>query len=253
MNLKKIITAGSVLTLQYTLVFAELEPFEGKNDKYGYKNEIDKVVIPAQYDKAYDFSKNGLAEVELNFKYGFINKKGKVVIPIKYDEAWDFDEKGLALVSLKGKWGHINMKDEMVKTEEAIKPKKVATTLVDSVQNITLKVESAKEVIKQDILKEDNSRENVKLVKQEIKALKAMENTHTILKEIYIQSGVFGNQANIIKAESAIFKNGLQYKSIKIEKFTKVMIGPFNSLKDAKVSLSMIKARVNKDAFIVKL
>ncbi len=82
-----------------------------ENDKFGYK-EGDKIVIPAQYDRAYIFSE-GLARVEINDKYGFINKTGKVVIPLKYDDAEGFSE-GLAKVRFNKKCGFINKKGKEV-------------------------------------------------------------------------------------------------------------------------------------------
>ena len=82
------------------------------NEKYGFIDKTDKVVIPIKYDYAWSFSE-GLAKVKLNGKYGFIDKSGKVVIPIKYDYAGDFSE-GLAKVELNGKWGFIDKTGKVV-------------------------------------------------------------------------------------------------------------------------------------------
>jgi hypothetical protein len=76
------------------------------NNKYGFIDKTDKVVIPIIYDDAYNFSE-GLARVELDGKWGYIDKTGKEVIPIIYDNVWSFKE-GLARVKLNGKWGYID-------------------------------------------------------------------------------------------------------------------------------------------------
>ena len=83
---------------------AKYEKFE-EYGKQGFKKD-GVVVIPAIYDKAWDF-REGLALVELNDKWGYIDKIGKEVIPIKYNEVYSFKE-GLALVKLNGKWGYID-------------------------------------------------------------------------------------------------------------------------------------------------
>jgi len=55
--------------------------------KYGFKDAKGKIIIPAIYDAAGDFSE-GLARVNLGFtmssngKWGFIDTTGKLVIPI---------------------------------------------------------------------------------------------------------------------------------------------------------------------------
>lgn len=52
--------------------------------KRGYYNSYTgKIVVPAQYRRAWIFSE-GLAAVQKNGMIGFINRKGEVVIPFKY-------------------------------------------------------------------------------------------------------------------------------------------------------------------------
>ena len=117
-----------------------------KKGKYGFKNEKGKVVIPAKYDEAWNFSEGlaavkvngkwkfidkndnmvipakydlafsfseGSAPVRVNAKYGFIDKNDYMVIPAKYDDAWWFSE-GLAAVKVNDKWGFIDKNDNMV-------------------------------------------------------------------------------------------------------------------------------------------
>jgi WG containing repeat len=108
-----------------------------QNGKFGYIDRTGKIVIPAQYAKAWDFSeglaavsmddetygyidtngkmtisprkfefvhefKNGLAIIQIRefsgTRYGYIDRTGKIVIPAQYTSAENFSE-GLALVS----------------------------------------------------------------------------------------------------------------------------------------------------------
>lgn len=85
-----------------------------KNDKYGFKDIRGKVVIPAQYDDAFNF-KEGFSCVEKNGKYGYINRKNKLVIPYQFDLAMSFSE-GLACVTKGEKTGYID-KDGEIKFE----------------------------------------------------------------------------------------------------------------------------------------
>ncbi|MBQ9184159.1 MAG: WG repeat-containing protein [Neisseriaceae bacterium] len=59
---------------------------------YGFADETGKIVIPMQYDKAWQF-KNGLAKVERNKRYGLIDKSGKIIIPPQYNELNYFTDK----------------------------------------------------------------------------------------------------------------------------------------------------------------
>lgn len=59
---------------------------------YGFADETGKIVIPMQYDKAWQF-KNGLAKVERNNRYGLIDKSGKIIIPPQYNELNYFTDK----------------------------------------------------------------------------------------------------------------------------------------------------------------
>lgn len=95
-----------------------------KNGKYGFTNKTGEVVIPIEYESAYDFSE-GLAGVKKNGKYGYIDKTGEVIIPFEYDGygwtpfqtfdslATDF-KNGLARIKKNGKWGFINRTGEVV-------------------------------------------------------------------------------------------------------------------------------------------
>ncbi|MDX2305945.1 MAG: WG repeat-containing protein [Microscillaceae bacterium] len=82
-----------------------------KNDKYGYVNENQDLVINYQYDDAGHFIK-GLAKVELDGRQGFINPKGIEIVPLIYDEVYEFEE-GLARVRLNKKEGFVNRQGQI--------------------------------------------------------------------------------------------------------------------------------------------
>lgn len=88
----------------------DLKRFEGENGKYGFVDKTGKVIVPATYDIAFDFSE-GLGQVKLNDKCGFIDRTGKIIIPIEYDTCYDFKE-GLAPVKLNRKWGYVEKKEK---------------------------------------------------------------------------------------------------------------------------------------------
>lgn len=55
----------------------------GKNNKFGYVDKGNKIVIPILYDEAIAFS-HGRAVVSLNGKRGIVDKTGKIIVPIEY-------------------------------------------------------------------------------------------------------------------------------------------------------------------------
>ena len=88
--------------------------------KRGYYNSYTgKIVVPAQYRRAWIFSE-GLAAVQKNGMIGFINRKGDVVIPFRYpyhgNPLSDFVfENGHCIVAdTTGKCGVINRKGEWI-------------------------------------------------------------------------------------------------------------------------------------------
>lgn len=121
-----------------------------KDDRYGYVDTTNRLIIPYQYETASNFRKgiaivkeNGIwklidkknklltlldyepLNIRRNFfsegliiykkdkKYGFINLKGKVIIEAIYEEAVPFSE-GLAKVKLNNKYGFINTKGQVI-------------------------------------------------------------------------------------------------------------------------------------------
>jgi hypothetical protein len=66
--------------------------FYKKNDKFGLVNTHGKLMIPAQFDKVYEF-RNNRALVVLNDQFGLLNEHGKIVQAIKY-ESYSYDNDG---------------------------------------------------------------------------------------------------------------------------------------------------------------
>ncbi len=77
------------------------------------QKEKPEYLIPGSYNYM-GFPNEGLTRVSLkNQKNGFVDKNNKVIIPFKYENVFDFSE-GLAPVKLNGKWGYIDKKDNVV-------------------------------------------------------------------------------------------------------------------------------------------
>jgi hypothetical protein len=67
-----------------------------ENGKWGYIDRYGEFVIPAQFDRALEFSE-GLGLVRLDGKYGYVDTLGKIVVPPSFRRAEYFSE-GLASV-----------------------------------------------------------------------------------------------------------------------------------------------------------
>jgi hypothetical protein len=86
-----------------------------RDDKSGYIDLNGKIVIPAQFDGADNFSE-GLASVKIGDKYGYIDSTGKVVIPPRFNFIGEF-KNGLAEISLNGMYnGKIDKTGKIVIT-----------------------------------------------------------------------------------------------------------------------------------------
>ncbi len=88
--------------------------------KRGYYNSYTgKIVIPAQYRRAWVFSE-GLAAVQKNGMIGFINRKGEVAIPFRYPyhgnplSSFVFDNGHCIVADTTGKCGVINRKGDWI-------------------------------------------------------------------------------------------------------------------------------------------
>lgn len=84
------------------------------NLKWGWINTSGEVIIPAQFEKANQFSE-GLALVQKDGKWGYINKKGEMVIPPKFEDAGDFfSDRAFVQEEENGLYGYINRKGKYV-------------------------------------------------------------------------------------------------------------------------------------------
>ncbi|MDR2046831.1 MAG: WG repeat-containing protein [Clostridiales bacterium] len=84
-----------------------------KNEKFGYIDAENNVVIPFEYDLGMSF-KEGLACVTKNNKTGYIARDGSVAIDFRFDAAMSF-ENGSARVKEGGKWMEIDKNGHTVK------------------------------------------------------------------------------------------------------------------------------------------
>ena len=80
----------------------------GSNEKCGWININNKVVVPLKYDNSCHYI-NGYAAVAINDKWGVINKTGQVILPLKYDivNKSCFSD-GYCMVKLNGNCGFID-------------------------------------------------------------------------------------------------------------------------------------------------
>jgi hypothetical protein len=83
-----------------------------RNDKLGYIDRTGKIVIPAKFGRANNFSE-GLAAVEIGAKWGFIDRTGKIVVPARFEYVYNFSD-GLAAVEVDRKWGFIDPTGKIV-------------------------------------------------------------------------------------------------------------------------------------------
>lgn len=94
------------------------------NKKWGYANIEGKLIIPAQFDKCYEFSTSGWAPIydSKARQYYFINLQGEKLATevngFKLMDGFGFDlkgfEDGLVPVKVGEKWGYLNTSGKMV-------------------------------------------------------------------------------------------------------------------------------------------
>lgn len=109
------IVANSIMLQAQTLVF-QAKTFE--TQKWGYANLEGEIIIPAEYEKCYPFSSNGLAVIYdgKERQYHFIDLKNTRLKTdpesFKTKDVFGFNLGGfsdhLFLVEVKGKWGYMN-------------------------------------------------------------------------------------------------------------------------------------------------
>ncbi len=141
------------------------------NGKRGYYNSYTgKVVIPAEYRRAWIFSE-GLAAVQKNGKIGFINKEGKVVIPFRYPyhgntlSEFIFKNGYCAVADSLGKCGIINCKGEWVIKPEYDNIKTFNDFAIVRKEGVRLQIDYAGQVINAFVL--DNIRQLTYYIREE--------------------------------------------------------------------------------------
>ena len=87
-------------------------------NKYGYINNVGKLVIGLKFDQARSFGQDGLAAVKIGNKWGYIDIKGDLTIQPQFTEALNFSE-GLApfklskFLGIRQKWGYIDQNGDV--------------------------------------------------------------------------------------------------------------------------------------------
>ena len=96
----------------------ELDIYED-NGRYGFKDENDKVIVPAGFEQVGHF-REGFTWVKLDYKrYYYLDKNGQPLIDFTFDRCYDF-QNGLARVLDRSPkighdgYGYINQKGETV-------------------------------------------------------------------------------------------------------------------------------------------
>lgn len=95
----RVIAAAFILLLSLSAAHAQKRfLIWDEHGKFGYIDEIGRVVIKPQFDHGYPFTE-GLAAVSLGKKWGFIDATGKVIVPLQYFAVAPFAD-GVAAVTI---------------------------------------------------------------------------------------------------------------------------------------------------------
>ena len=99
-------TDGSIS--HYSLVEDRALVYDGQKERWGYRDEKCKLVIPFKYRGAWSFTKDGLAVArDEEGKYGYINTQGEWVIELQYSVAPEGFHSGRAMIYDKAKMPYI--------------------------------------------------------------------------------------------------------------------------------------------------
>lgn len=108
--------AVAALCLTPLMAFAKssLVPFKDyfnltgpeKIELYGFRNGAGDVMIPAKYERVWNFADNGLARVKHQGRYCFIDTTGTELKWLQ--DATDFNRYGLAIIKSNNKYGIVN-------------------------------------------------------------------------------------------------------------------------------------------------
>lgn len=79
---------------------------------HGLKDKNGVTIAPAIYDVIYDFSEAYIAVVEKAGKFGYINDQGRLLVPLEYENAFDgylVDQTKVGVVCVNGKTGLLHI------------------------------------------------------------------------------------------------------------------------------------------------
>lgn len=126
-SMKQFSIVNILLLFLSNSVFAQTYLIQTKHSGeklWGYDNQKGEIIIPAKYEKCYEFSEDGLAPVfdESKKKFVFINSKGEA-IPVAVDK-FEINEgffgagmmnfnNGLIPVKIDKKWGYVNKEGKL--------------------------------------------------------------------------------------------------------------------------------------------
>ncbi|MFA4135649.1 MULTISPECIES: SEL1-like repeat protein [unclassified Brevibacillus] len=81
----------------------------------GLKDAEGNVLLAPQFDAFYDFASEDLAVVARDGKYGYVHKSGRIVIPLEWEDAYDFEYGSAgAIVKRNGRYGLINLEGQTI-------------------------------------------------------------------------------------------------------------------------------------------
>ena len=105
----KKLSAGSFLSER-----EELIPFE-RDGRWGYRDRKGKIIVPAQFAIAQNFSRQGIAAVVDEQGSAYIDQMGRVIIrPFSFDNGPDYFKEGLARFNLNGKLGFFDKTGKII-------------------------------------------------------------------------------------------------------------------------------------------
>jgi bifunctional DNA-binding transcriptional regulator/antitoxin component of YhaV-PrlF toxin-antitoxin module len=88
------------------------------SSKYGLIDKLGNYIIPKKYKEGdIGIMSDSLIALNQNGKLAYVNYKGKVVIPAQFQKAFNF-KAGIALVQINNKWHYINKQGKIVSTTQ---------------------------------------------------------------------------------------------------------------------------------------
>ena len=102
---------------------------KGNDQKWGYADNSNKVIIKTQFDSAKNFNE-GIAAICNKGKWGFIDSAGNIIVQPEYDNVHDFHN-GYAAVSLGAKFGFVDNTGKIVIKPQYLSDNDFLTDLFD--------------------------------------------------------------------------------------------------------------------------